>query len=232
MRTNHEWVFQADTIDGPRNNSVWYNARDRVHARMTALAGYPIEPFTPHDLRRTARSNTKRLKIDYETAEAMLNHVKKGLERTYDFYELEEEKRAWFLAWEQEVAEIARRAGVARALGVPAHDEQRVQLSVTLRLPQSAGIQPRVHFGQFESGAAPEFAGAAPQLVLAREAWRPPSPQPIDLAPGQTRQASELIGRDEVGITGVIRKRVRMISHSGSCPSYATPRKFNRSRGT
>lgn len=86
---------------------------------MEELAGRPVERFTPHDFRRTVRSNTKRLKVDFETAEAMLNHVKKGLERTYDTYELEEEKRAWFLTWETEIAEIARRAGVADKLGVP-----------------------------------------------------------------------------------------------------------------
>ena len=58
--------------------------------------------------------NTKRLKVDFETAEAMLNHVKKGLERTYDRYDLEEEKRASFLKWEAEIADIAIRAGLCR----------------------------------------------------------------------------------------------------------------------
>lgn len=53
-------------------------------ARMEALAGHTIERFTPHDFRRTARSNTKRLRIDFETAEAMMNHIEKGLERTHD----------------------------------------------------------------------------------------------------------------------------------------------------
>ncbi|HYC94185.1 MAG TPA: hypothetical protein VEB39_00630, partial [Sphingomicrobium sp.] len=65
------------------------------------------------------RSNTKRLRIDFETAEAMLNHVKKGLERTYDRYDLEEEKRASFLKWETEMADVARRTGLADRLGVP-----------------------------------------------------------------------------------------------------------------
>jgi integrase len=117
--SNHEWVFPAEKIDGPRNNSVWYKARDCVLARMTAIAGHPIEKFTPHDFRRTARSNTKRLKVDFETAEAMMNHLRSGMERIYDSYELEEEKAAWFLKWEQEIAEIARRIGVADALLVP-----------------------------------------------------------------------------------------------------------------
>jgi hypothetical protein len=64
-------------------------------------------------------SKTKRLRVDFETAEAMLNHVQKRLERTYDTYELEEEKRAWFLTWETEIAGIALEAGVSEALGVP-----------------------------------------------------------------------------------------------------------------
>lgn len=118
MRSNHEWVFPADRIEGPKT-SIWYQARDRVKARMEQIAGHPIEQFTPHDFRRTARSNTKRLKVDFEIAEAMLNHVKRGLERTYDQYEFDEEKRDWFHRWEQEVINIARKAGVANVLGVP-----------------------------------------------------------------------------------------------------------------
>jgi integrase len=117
--SNHEWVFPAERIEGPRNNSVWYKARDQVLERMAMIAGHPIEKFTPHDFRRTARSNTKRLKVDFETAEAMMNHLRSGMERIYDSYELAEEKAAWFLKWEQEIAAIAWRIGVAEVLGVP-----------------------------------------------------------------------------------------------------------------
>ena len=119
MQSDSDWVFPAPKLDGPRSRNCWYVARNRVRERMEQAAGRPIERFTPHDFRRTCRSNTKRLKIDFETAEAMLNHVKKGLERTYDTYELEDEKQAWFLRWETEITGIARTAGVAEALGVP-----------------------------------------------------------------------------------------------------------------
>lgn len=118
MQSDSEWVFPAPKLDGPRSRNCWYTARNRVRERMEQLAGRPIERFTPHDFRRTCRSNTKRLKVDFETAEAMLNHVKKGLERTYDTYELEDEKQAWFLTWETEIAGIAGTWGVAEALGV------------------------------------------------------------------------------------------------------------------
>ena len=120
VQSDSEWVFPAPRLeDGPRSRAAWYKARNRVRKRMEKLAGHPIERFTPHDFRRTVRSNTKRLKVDFETAEAMLNHVKKGLERTYDRYDLEEEKRAFFLKWEAEIAGIAWRAGLAEKLGVP-----------------------------------------------------------------------------------------------------------------
>jgi integrase len=119
MQSESDWVFPAPKLEGPRSRNCWYVARNRVRNRMEQAAGRPIERFTPHDFRRTCRSNTKRLRVDFETAEAMLNHVKKGLERTYDTYELEEEKRAWFLLWETEIAGIARSMGVAEALGVP-----------------------------------------------------------------------------------------------------------------
>ena len=69
IRSDGEWVFPAPRAKGPRNRSVWYKARDRVLARMMTISGQPIEKFTPHDFRRTARSNTKRLKVDFETAE-------------------------------------------------------------------------------------------------------------------------------------------------------------------
>lgn len=140
MFGNNEWVFPATRIDGPRNNSVWYKARDRVRARMAIIAGQPIERFTPHDFRRTARSNTKRLKIDFETAEAMMNHLRSGMERIYDGYELEEEKAAWFLKWEQEIATIARRADVAEALGVPDKNLgcNAKTYTIAFRLPQNS----------------------------------------------------------------------------------------------
>jgi integrase len=197
MSSNHEWVFPAERVDGPRNRSTWYKARDRVVARMAELAGQPIERFTPHDFRRTARSNTKRLKVDFDTAEAMLNHVKKGMERTYDLYEMEEEKRAWFLLWEQEIIGIAVRLGVATALGVPS--EQPPVALVSSSLPQGARIQPRIDFGTFEPRATAMLARPAPQFVFAREASRAPFAEPVDLPARQLRDAGKFLDGDEIG---------------------------------
>ena len=116
IQSDSDWIIPNDRGDGPRTWG-WPKSRNRILARMSDYAGHPISRFSPHDCRRTVRSNTKRLRVDYETAEAILNHTKKGLERTYDTYELEDEKRAWFLLWEGEIVRIARSVGVADALG-------------------------------------------------------------------------------------------------------------------
>ncbi|KTT98109.1 hypothetical protein SB4_11865 [Sphingomonas sanguinis] len=84
----------------------WYRVRDRVHARMERLAGRSLERWGYHDLRRTMRSNTFRLGIAYEVAEAMLNHAKQGLERRYDVADLSSYTREGFAAWEAHVRSL------------------------------------------------------------------------------------------------------------------------------
>ena len=63
------------------------------------------------------------------------------MERIYDGYELEEEKAAWFLKWEGEVAEIARCAGVATLLGVPNTERPSMCYSISYTLPRRMETQ-------------------------------------------------------------------------------------------
>lgn len=49
METDDEWIFPAPRVEGPRTQG-WYEARDRVLARMEQYADHPIEHFVPHDL--------------------------------------------------------------------------------------------------------------------------------------------------------------------------------------
>ncbi len=53
---------------------------------------------------------------------------------------IEEEKAAWFLKWEREIAIIARRAGVAEALGVSDENFPNSDrcYSIAFRLPQNS----------------------------------------------------------------------------------------------
>jgi hypothetical protein len=119
IKSDSDWLFPSTRTDGPRCPRGWYKARDRVLRRMSEFAERPIAKWNPHDLRRTARSNTRRLGTDEQTAEAMLNHSKSGLARIYDGYEMEDEKREWFQKWENEIARIAMTIGLSEALCVP-----------------------------------------------------------------------------------------------------------------
>jgi hypothetical protein len=95
----------------------------------------------------------------------MMNHLRSGMERIYDGYELEEEKAAWFLKWEQEIATIARRADVAEALGIPDENLGRSAntYSIAFRLPQSSA--PLFAFGisavSYQPLASPSHRGPA-----------------------------------------------------------------------
>ncbi|MCP3731281.1 integrase family protein [Sphingomonas sp. MG17] len=128
-RTNSEWLIPSERVDGPMIWG-WYKILSRIRVRMGELGGRAVEHFTLHDLRRTMRSNTKRLKIDLETAEAMLNHKKKGLEEIYDGYDLFDEKREGFAKWESFLVSLAVTSRV------------EVELSIPDESIQSCGVQP------------------------------------------------------------------------------------------
>jgi integrase len=63
--------------------------------------------FTNHDIRRTVRTRLSRIKgIDLETREAILAHVKPGIQRVYDVYEYFDEKREALELWATELRRI------------------------------------------------------------------------------------------------------------------------------
>jgi integrase len=67
--------------------------------------------WTNHDIRRTARSRLSRLKgIDLETREAILAHVKPGMQRVYDQYEYFDEKLEALQLWARNLREIVEPA--------------------------------------------------------------------------------------------------------------------------
>jgi len=69
-----------------------------------------IEPWTFHDLRRTAASGMARLSVPVHVVEAVLNHRSgsiKGVAAVYNRYDYAEEKRAALTAWADAVGKIA-----------------------------------------------------------------------------------------------------------------------------
>ena len=58
-----------------------------------------IEPFTPHDLRRTAASHMTSMGISRLVVSKILNHVERGVTAVYDRHSYDDEKRMALDAW-------------------------------------------------------------------------------------------------------------------------------------
>lgn len=112
------WLVPMRSGERPTRNS-WYKVVARLHKRMTERLGREVERWSPHDLRRTGRSNATPLGISFDTAERMLGHKRGGIAGVYDLYDARAEKAAGYLAWEAEIMAMVREAGVAEALRLP-----------------------------------------------------------------------------------------------------------------
>lgn len=67
---------------------------------------YGLPRWTPHDLRRTARTHMSRIKIIDEHCEAVLNHAKRGIRGVYNRYDYQEEKKLALIKWEAELLKL------------------------------------------------------------------------------------------------------------------------------
>ena len=91
----------------------------RFKARMAEFSGTDVQRWHFHDLRRTFRSHARRIGIDRDIAELMLNHKRKGMEGVYDRNEELELRAVGFAAWEAFLVQLAASVGCAESLGVP-----------------------------------------------------------------------------------------------------------------
>jgi len=89
------------------NQPIGRNALSQMVSTTMMKAGvvakdpyYGIPRWTPHDLRRTARTCMARAGVIDEHAEAVLAHCKQGIKKVYNKYEYQEEKKQALLTWE------------------------------------------------------------------------------------------------------------------------------------
>jgi integrase len=76
-------------------------------SRHVHRAGFfQLPRWTPHDLRRTARTYMERLGIPEAHSEAVLAHSKKGIVKVYNRHEYEDEKKIALLLWEAELLRL------------------------------------------------------------------------------------------------------------------------------
>jgi integrase len=90
-----DFVF---TFDGRKSANLSKEA-----AKLVERAG--IAHFTFHDLRRTARTNWSKLRIDREIRERLIHPVP-GVEGTYDRYDYLDEKREALAKWANHVSSL------------------------------------------------------------------------------------------------------------------------------
>jgi len=67
---------------------------------------FGLPTWTPHDLRRTARTIMARIGIQEAHAEAILNHKKQGVVKVYNLHEYDDEKQNAMLLYETELLKI------------------------------------------------------------------------------------------------------------------------------
>src|SRR5258705_13993105 len=99
VETREAHVFGYGT---ERGFSGWSKAKAALDKRI-AEAGHKLEHWTLHDLRRSFASGLQRLKIEPHIVEATLNHTPPKLERNYQTYTYEAEKRAALARWPADV---------------------------------------------------------------------------------------------------------------------------------
>ena len=78
----------------------------KIKARKEPYFG--MKPWSPHDLRRTARTNMARVGILDEVGEEVVNHIKPGVVGVYNKYRYDNEKKDALLKWEALLLEILK----------------------------------------------------------------------------------------------------------------------------
>ena len=81
-----------------RQNRYPHVGSDTLNRALDEL-DHGLDPFTVHDLRRTARSHLAALGIAPHIAERVLNHKLKGVEGVYDRYDYFAERRDALDRW-------------------------------------------------------------------------------------------------------------------------------------
>jgi integrase len=101
--TTGEYLFPSQKTKRPIQQKQLSEQAWRLRQSNRML---DIEPWTPHDLRRTVRTGLSRLQCPSEVAEAVLGHSKKGIEGTYDLHSYDNECRKWLQVWADHLDQV------------------------------------------------------------------------------------------------------------------------------
>jgi integrase len=93
---------------GDTGFSGWSAAKLRLDARIVMMTGKTLPRWTFHDLRRTMRTGLGMLGIPPHVGELAVNHVKGGVQATYDRYRYQREIGAALALWAEHLDAVFR----------------------------------------------------------------------------------------------------------------------------
>jgi integrase len=89
--------------------AVWWHRPECEERPEQQRARFTIPHFSPHDLRRTVRTHLARLDCPDGIAEAVIGHMPKGIEATYNRHTYDVERRVWLTRLAESWEVVARR---------------------------------------------------------------------------------------------------------------------------
>jgi integrase len=107
-KTARELIGEATGyfFPNPRDNSRPFHVNALSHATRRSFDVLGIEPYSPHDLRRTMNTIMTGCKIIKEYRERVLSHTLERLDGTYNVYEYSDEKQMAVEAVERKLLSI------------------------------------------------------------------------------------------------------------------------------
>jgi integrase len=101
------YLLPREDGERPIDPKVITRAVKRLQRRFQEFG---IQPWTPHDLRRTGRTALSALGVDDKIAERVINHHPVRIKRVHDRYEYFNEKKGALATWEERLLNILAQA--------------------------------------------------------------------------------------------------------------------------
>jgi integrase len=102
LHDNERWLFPSHH----KGKDQPLDARAAAHAIRYNREHFGIPRWTPHDLRRTVRTNLSALGVDHIVAKKVVNHSLHGMDQVYDRHNYLLEKRSALDTWAGRLQEI------------------------------------------------------------------------------------------------------------------------------
>jgi integrase len=93
------WDDHLFSYNGTQPVASFSGAKAKVDRLMAQELGASVSPWVIHDIRRTVRTRLSDLRVPTETAERVIGHGAKGLQRVYDQHSYEKEMREALELW-------------------------------------------------------------------------------------------------------------------------------------